>query len=162
MLYDGPSGNDINTLVSLYFIFHHCEASFLFCFCWRQVTNSSALAPHILLGNLCLWPFENQAKDVPVCQCFFLPPQWCCLGQEINLVGKWQEGRLLSSCLYWMSTAKMGTVRQLGQALWESELTQVRLLWSRVTPGCWLPADNPFRLDNLHLPGVTFTTIFLI
>lgn len=35
MLYDGLSGNDINTLVTLYFIFHHCEASFLFCFCWQ-------------------------------------------------------------------------------------------------------------------------------
>lgn len=106
MLYDGPSGNDINTLVTLYFIFHHCEASFLFCFCWRQVTSCSALAPHILLGKLCLWPSENQAKDVSVCQRFFLPPHWCCLGQEINLFVKWQEGRLLSSCLYWTSTAR--------------------------------------------------------
>lgn len=35
MLYDGLSGNDISTLITLYFIFHLCEASFLFCFSWQ-------------------------------------------------------------------------------------------------------------------------------
>lgn len=74
MLYDCPSGNDINTLDMLYFIFHYCEASFLFCFCWQWVSGCSALAPHILLGKVCLWPSEIQAKDVPVRQRFFSPP----------------------------------------------------------------------------------------
>lgn len=35
MLYDGLSGNDINTVITLYFTFHHWEASFLFCFSWQ-------------------------------------------------------------------------------------------------------------------------------
>lgn len=106
------------------FYFSSLGSTFLFCFCWQQVTNHSALAPHILLGKVCLCPSENQAKDVPVCQCFFLLPQWCCLGQEIILFGTWQEGRLLLSCLRWMSTSRWA-LHQQGQMLWESVFTQI-------------------------------------
>lgn len=58
--------------------------------------------------------------------------------------------------------SKMGTVCQPGQALWEYEFTRVWLLWSRVTPACWILAADPFPLRNLHLPGVIFTATFLI
>lgn len=58
MLYDRPSGNDISTLVTLYFIFHYCGASF-FVLLEAGDQSESALVPHILPGKVCLSPSES-------------------------------------------------------------------------------------------------------
>lgn len=78
--------------------------------------------------------------------------------------GKGQEGRLLLSCLCWMSTVRWAPCVSWDQC-YENEFTQVWLFWSRVTPGHWpFPSWKPASVwSDLYsnILNLTFTLCIL-